>query len=356
MITIILPAHNEEKIIKYTIESIYNQTYPVSRLIVVSDNSTDKTVEYTKQLQKKYKNLILYETVNNKTKKAGALNQVFDKFGLDNYTLTMDADTVLDKNLIQEAVSYMESHKDVGVVCSKAGVLPKEDGYTFWQKMLWHVQHLEYANFDTYRIETLNKVRVCHGMCTVYRKEALLDAVKFRKLKRNLDGILDDTNLVEDLELTMCIGQTWKTTVNLDMLAYTEVLTNTKELWTQRCRWYRGGVDCLKQYGLNKMTIWDLFGHIFFFLKLFITILVFIVTPYLIITSGVEFNIISLYTITLLFGQFNSVYRLTYLSNPSCEDLIIRLLLIPETLFYAFNCFALLKAYYYSLTNKEQKW
>ena len=42
---IIIPAHNEEQYIGLTLDSLVNQTVLPNKIIVVNDNSTDKTAE-----------------------------------------------------------------------------------------------------------------------------------------------------------------------------------------------------------------------------------------------------------------------------------------------------------------------
>ena len=42
---IVIPAHNEEKFIGLTLDSLLNQTVLPSKVVVVNDNSTDKTSE-----------------------------------------------------------------------------------------------------------------------------------------------------------------------------------------------------------------------------------------------------------------------------------------------------------------------
>ena len=44
-ILIIIPVFNEENNIEKCIDSIQNQTYKVSNIIIVNDGSTDKTLE-----------------------------------------------------------------------------------------------------------------------------------------------------------------------------------------------------------------------------------------------------------------------------------------------------------------------
>ena len=54
LISVIIPAHNSKETIETAIESIALQTYPNLEIIVIDDNSTDKTEGVVKALIKKY--------------------------------------------------------------------------------------------------------------------------------------------------------------------------------------------------------------------------------------------------------------------------------------------------------------
>ena len=86
----ILPAHNEEEIISTAVRALMDQTAPPYRVIVASDNSTDSTVERGRAA-----GAAVLETVGNDDKKAGALNQIFDRL-----LPTLDDDDVV---LVQDA-------------------------------------------------------------------------------------------------------------------------------------------------------------------------------------------------------------------------------------------------------------
>lgn len=53
-ISIILPARNEEKFIRHCIDSLLKQDYPDFEIILVNDESTDKTLEIMKEFEKSY--------------------------------------------------------------------------------------------------------------------------------------------------------------------------------------------------------------------------------------------------------------------------------------------------------------
>src|SRR5699024_138988 len=69
-ITAIIPAHNEADGIEETIHGLFSQTVMPDRILVVSDNSTDETGALVRGM-----GVAVMETVDNQSKKAGALNQ-----------------------------------------------------------------------------------------------------------------------------------------------------------------------------------------------------------------------------------------------------------------------------------------
>ena len=60
LISVIIPAHNNEQTIATAIESMVRQTYPNLEILVIDDNSTDGTREVAAHLAKNYPNLSYY--------------------------------------------------------------------------------------------------------------------------------------------------------------------------------------------------------------------------------------------------------------------------------------------------------
>src|SRR4029450_12238973 len=73
-IVVLIPAHNEEAQLGVALEAVLRQSRPGDRIIVVSDNSTDRTVQIARR--RAHRGVEVVETVNNTYRKAGALNQV----------------------------------------------------------------------------------------------------------------------------------------------------------------------------------------------------------------------------------------------------------------------------------------
>jgi glycosyltransferase involved in cell wall biosynthesis len=106
MITVLIPAHNEEDQVADAIAGLRAQTRPVDKIIVVSDNSTDATEEVAARAGAE-----VYRTQGNMHKKAGALNQALREYlrnaGDEDQVLIQDADTVLVPRFVEVAEQHL---------------------------------------------------------------------------------------------------------------------------------------------------------------------------------------------------------------------------------------------------------
>jgi glycosyltransferase involved in cell wall biosynthesis len=102
-ISVIIPAHNEEKYIDKTLQSLNNQTLNCDdyEIIVCNDGSTDKTG----MIAKKYAGKVL------DLKKCKSISQVRNRgagIAKGEILLFMDADTVADKDLLEKLLEVQE--------------------------------------------------------------------------------------------------------------------------------------------------------------------------------------------------------------------------------------------------------
>lgn len=79
LVSIIIPNFNTEKYLSETIESVLAQTYKNWELLIIDDNSTDKSVEIIKSYSDKYDNVLFFQTEENSGGPATPRN-----IGLDN--------------------------------------------------------------------------------------------------------------------------------------------------------------------------------------------------------------------------------------------------------------------------------
>jgi len=107
-ISVIIPAHNEEKFIAEAIRSVYAQTLPVSELIVIADDCTDRTAKIAHGLGSKVK-------MQKRRNMAAALNLGI-RTSSQPWIAFLDADDLWDENKIALQWQAIESCPDAGLV------------------------------------------------------------------------------------------------------------------------------------------------------------------------------------------------------------------------------------------------
>lgn len=346
----IIPAHNEEKTVGDTVRSLLNQTYRTD-VFVISDNSTDRTVEVARSF-----GVRVAETVGNKNRKSGAQNQAIGQLAGYDYVIFADADTILAENFVEIAMDEFRRNPQLGAVCSRAGIIrPRE--MTWWQRALWHTQHVEYAEFDSSRIETARNIKVVHGMAAVYRFTALRNVEEYRRKRWGIQGhYYDERNITEDYELTICMKELgYQVTAGMGMMAWTDVPLSFRELWIQRSRWLRGGLDTLFTHGWNRATYRDIINAVFFWVMLtFHTLLIAFIIADLLAGNAYQMSFWTLLVLLLLW--FDGVYRLKFVQDIEFNDVLVKALFVPMIIYTWFNLAVQLYAYYLSLRKTRQGW
>ncbi|HEY3252260.1 MAG TPA: glycosyltransferase [Ignavibacteria bacterium] len=106
-VSVLIPARNEEVNINKILPSVLEQEYPGYEVIVLNDNSDDRTGEIIEQIKKKYPQL---KVINGKpleegwTGKCFACKQLYEESKGD-YLLFTDADTVHRPNSLRDSVT-----------------------------------------------------------------------------------------------------------------------------------------------------------------------------------------------------------------------------------------------------------
>lgn len=138
-VVVVVPAHDEEQTLAETIASLDTQTRRPDQVLVVSDNSTDTTVEVARRAGAR-----VTETVANTAKKAGALNQalaaLLPTLSPDDFVLVQDADSALDPQFIESALRHLQNDPMLGAV---GGVFRGQPGGGF----VGHLQRNEFARY-----------------------------------------------------------------------------------------------------------------------------------------------------------------------------------------------------------------
>jgi cellulose synthase/poly-beta-1,6-N-acetylglucosamine synthase-like glycosyltransferase len=269
LVAVLIPAHNEQGQIADAIRSLHEQGSPPGLVIVCADNCTDGTADDAIAA-----GALVYETVDNVHKKAGALNQALDlllpELEDDDAVLVMDADSFLAPTFVAEARRHLRD--GVGGV---GGVFTGRDGGGF----VGMLQRNEYARYarDVSRLK--GKVLVLTGTATLFSVRTLRHVVRAR-----VDGTLPggaaqvyDTNvLTEDNELTLALLHLgYKVISPKGCRLTTEVMETWPDLYRQRLRWKRGAIENLRDYGFTRVTAAYWGRQLFTFFGLVVTALYF---------------------------------------------------------------------------------
>lgn len=235
LITVIITAFNEEKVIERCLTSVYESSYQKLRVVVANDGSTDKTAEIvtnfrTRLSRKKQKTLRLISTPNGG--KARILNHVLRKFTKTPLIMVLDADSLISPNAIENAVKYFS---DVRIVALASNV-----------KIIKHPQLLSFIQYIEYLMghhmkkayTSMNNEYIIGGIGSVFRYSVL----------RKVD-FFDTNTITEDIDLSMKIlaqgNKEHRIVFGSDVVCFTEAVTSFSGLFRQRFRWKYGRFQTL---------------------------------------------------------------------------------------------------------------
>ncbi|KKR14043.1 MAG: putative beta-1,3-galactosyltransferase [Candidatus Woesebacteria bacterium GW2011_GWA1_39_21b] len=123
LVSVIIPAYNEEKVIEGLIDSIKKQSHKRIETIVVDDASVDKTVE----IAKKFTKLVF---TRRHAERSVQRNYGASKAGGE-YFLFLDADMELTSDVVKECVELATKNAKIGAI-----VIPEESvASNYWEKV-----------------------------------------------------------------------------------------------------------------------------------------------------------------------------------------------------------------------------
>ena len=227
IVSIVIPAYNEEKNIITTLTSLTKLNYPKDKLdiIVVNDGSTDNTKNIVKEFiaRNKASNIKL---INKKNSGKGSALNIGLAISKGEFFICLDADSIVTKDALEKILPHF-TNDNIAVVLP---LLKVDKPRNLWQRMQW----LEYIVNMFYKrlMSRLNCVHVAPGPFSVYRKDII------EKI-----GGFDENNLTEDLEISLRLqSNNYRIVQLLDAEVFTIAPKTFKELYKQRNRWYKGSV------------------------------------------------------------------------------------------------------------------
>lgn len=108
-VSVLIPARNEEKSIRECVNSLINQNYQNLEVIVLDDNSTDKTLQILRGIKSKRLQIIQGNPLPDGWLGKSWACQQLSEIAYGDLLFFTDADTVFDKKTLTHAISAMQS-------------------------------------------------------------------------------------------------------------------------------------------------------------------------------------------------------------------------------------------------------
>ncbi|MBS7635364.1 glycosyltransferase family 2 protein, partial [Candidatus Bathyarchaeota archaeon] len=231
-LSLIIPAHNEEKIIVRAIEAALEADYDQKEIIVVDDGSRDRTYELAYSYAKRGLIKLFRRDVASGSK-AGALN-----FGLlfatGDTIVTVDADTLIERNSLKEIVKPL-SNPSVSAVSGNVMVLRGEHGANNLLVKLQAYEYLVSLELGRRFNALINTLLIISGAFGAFWKKHVASL-----------GQYDSDTITEDFDVTLKVRKLGKRLTFADKaISWTFTPETWRDWRRQRIRWSRGQIESL---------------------------------------------------------------------------------------------------------------
>lgn len=226
-VTIMVPAHNEDRVITSTAENILKLDYPNFELILIDDRSEDNTARVIQDLEQRYDKIKAF--VRDKDAfpgKSAVLNDALE-FAKGEAILVFDADARVESDFLSKLVPNLEP-EDVGAVQARKVISNKDFNF------LTRCQNNEYTmdtHFQVGRDSVKGAVEL-RGNGELIKRTALEDI-----------GGWNNYTITDDLDMSTRMHiKGWDVRFCQDAKVYEEGVMYLIPLFRQRRRWLEGSI------------------------------------------------------------------------------------------------------------------
>ena len=233
LVSIMIPAHNEESVIEYTVNNVLEMTYPNFEIILIDDRSTDNTLEVIKQIAQKHENIkYLHRDEDAFPGKSAVLNDAL-VLAEGDAILVFDADATVEPDFLNKLIPNL-APDDVGAVQARKVIREAETN------LLTKCQNNEYT-LDTYLQVGRDAVKGAvelRGNGELIKRKALEDI-----------GGWNNYTITDDLDMSTRLHiKGWDVRYCLDAKVYEEGVKYVVPLFRQRRRWLEGTIRRYLEY------------------------------------------------------------------------------------------------------------
>ncbi|MCX6144768.1 MAG: glycosyltransferase [Ignavibacteriales bacterium] len=350
--TIMIPAHNEAKVIGKTVEAMLNLEYPKDKLtiLVINDGSKDETASIVQELASTNPQVVLFTIPPGEggKGKSRALNIGLKQVHSEIIAI-YDADNTPDPKALHYLVAQLVTHKELGAVIGKFRTVNKN------ATLLTRFINIETLSFQS--ILQAGRWQM-HNIATLPGTNFVI----WTDLVHSLNG-WDEEALTEDSELSIRI---YEKGYKIKFIPYAVTYEQEPQEWKvwlkQRMRWVRGNNYVIKKFFKeipkfkSKRLAFDILYTLLLYYVFFAAILI---SDALFIVSGLNIVSIALpgpYTLVWMFAFFLFILEIFLAVSFDSEDSLksIGLIVVMYFTYCQFWIFVVLKAVYVERFQKEK--
>jgi poly-beta-1,6-N-acetyl-D-glucosamine synthase len=221
LVSVIVPAYNESKVIRHCVDSVLASAYTNREIILVDDGSTDDTLARMRGYESSAGVTVLGKRNGGK---AAALNAGLTRASGE-IILFVDADGIFEPDTIERMLAAFESEK-IGAVCGSDSPANLDRLLPRLAKLQTHVG----TGFARRALSTIDCLPIVSGNIGAFRRSVLEKTGPFR------EGFIG-----EDLELTWRVHKAgYRVAFQPWASVRAETPSTVRGLWKQRVRWARG--------------------------------------------------------------------------------------------------------------------
>ncbi|MFZ5967197.1 MAG: glycosyltransferase family 2 protein [Bacillota bacterium] len=245
-VSILIPAHNEEKVIEKTLWAVLRLNYPEDKIqiIVINDLSSDLTGKIVERirLENEHRDFRVIHTnkENGGKGKPNALNIGF-RYASGEYIVVYDADNTPESLSLRYLVNEIILHPKYGAVIGKFRTRNKE------RNLLTRFINIETINFQWMSQGGRWKL---FGLCTIPGTNYIIH----RDILHEIGG-WDAEAIAEDTEISIRIYQLGYKIAFMPLAVTWEQEPESFSVWRkQRLRWVKGNIYVVHKYILSPIS------------------------------------------------------------------------------------------------------
>ncbi|CEI73269.1 MULTISPECIES: glycosyltransferase [Romboutsia] len=301
-VSILVPAHNEGKVIGKTVESLLLLDYPIDKmeLIVINDNSSDNSKEILENIKNRYRNynftIINTDNITGGKGKSNALNIGY-QISKGEYIAIYDADNTPEKTALRYLIQTIVKDEKLGAVIGKFRTRNKHKNIL-----------TKFINIETLSFQWIAQAgrKQLLGLCTIPGTNFVLRRSTIEKL-----GGWDTKAIAEDTEISFRIYKMGQRITYVPQSVTWEQEPETVNVWIkQRTRWVKGNIYVLVKYitnlfkGKQNRVLFDIlyfFSVYFLFLtSVVLSDIIFILGIFKIVTINIPFDFFTIWILSYI--------------------------------------------------------